>query len=87
MIDVYGPLSKKLAFRVVSTYENAKSFRDGVKTNRTYVNPSILYRISQKTSILLQGDYLDSDFTPDNGIGILNQKHRCHYSSFKVQVH
>jgi iron complex outermembrane receptor protein len=73
MIDVYGPLSKKLAFRVVSTYEDAKSFRDGVQTKRTYVNPSLLYKVSEKTSILLQGDYLDADFTPDYGIGILNR--------------
>ena len=73
IIDVYGPISKKLAFRVVGTQENAKSFRDAVKTNRTYVNPSLLYKVSSKTSILLQGDYLNSDFTPDNGIGILNQ--------------
>ncbi|MGC4104001.1 TonB-dependent siderophore receptor [Ferruginibacter sp.] len=73
IVDVYGPISKKLAFRVVSTYENAKSYRDVVKTERTYINPSLLYKISNKTSVLIQGDYLDADFTPDNGIGVINQ--------------
>ncbi|UFH53456.1 TonB-dependent receptor [Spirosoma sp. KNUC1025] len=72
-LDVYGPLAKNLAFRVVGTYETAKSYRDVVKTNRVYVNPSLLYKLGQKTTILLQGDYLKSDLTPDNGVGSLNQ--------------
>lgn len=72
-LDVYGPLAKNLAFRVVGTYETAKSYRDVVKTNRVYVNPSLLYKPGQKTTILLQGDYLKSDLTPDNGVGSLNQ--------------
>lgn len=72
IIDVYGPLSKNLAFRIVGTYENAKSYRDMVKTERLYVNPSLLYKLGQKTTILLQGDYLKSNLTPDNGIGSLN---------------
>ncbi|MFL9481937.1 TonB-dependent siderophore receptor [Chitinophagaceae bacterium LWZ2-11] len=73
MVDIYGPLSKNLAFRVVSTYEHSRSFRDVVHTERTYVNPSLLYKLGKKTTILLQGDYLDANFTPDNGIGVLNQ--------------
>jgi iron complex outermembrane receptor protein len=46
IIDVYGPLTKKLAFRVVGTYENAKSYRDVVTSKRLYVNPSLLYKFS-----------------------------------------
>lgn len=72
IIDVYGPLTKNLAFRVVGTYENAQSYRDVVKTERVYVNPSLLYKIGQKTTVLLQGDYLKSNLTPDNGVGSLN---------------
>ena len=72
MVDLYGPLSKNLAFRVVGTYETANSYRDVVNTNRVYVNPSLLYKLGQKTTILLQGDYLKSNLTPDNGIGSLN---------------
>ena len=73
VVDVYGPVAKNLAFRVVGTYEKANSFRDVVHTERKYVNPSLLYKLGKKTTILLQGDYLDADFTPDNGIGVLNQ--------------
>ncbi|PTS96816.1 TonB-dependent siderophore receptor, partial [Pedobacter sp. HMWF019] len=73
-VDLYGPISKKLAFRVIGTYEKAGSFRDNVNSKRIYVNPSLLYKISDKTELLVQGDYLKSDFTPDFGIGtIANQ--------------
>lgn len=72
MVDFYGPITKNLAYRTVGTYENAGSYRDQVKTRRTYVNPSLLYRPGKKTTILLQFDYLDALLTPDNGIGILN---------------
>ena len=73
IVDLYGPLSKNLAFRIVGTYENADSFRDVVNTKRVYVNPSLLYKLGPKTTLLLEGDYLKSNLTPDNGIGSLNQ--------------
>jgi iron complex outermembrane receptor protein len=68
-IDLYGPISKKIAFRVIGTYENAGSYRDEVKSKRFYINPSLLYKINENTDLLLQGDYLKSDYTPDFGIG------------------
>lgn len=72
--DIYGPISKKIAFRLIGTFEDAASFRNGVNSNRIYVNPSLLYKIDERTDILLQGDYLKSDMTPDFGIGtIANQ--------------
>jgi iron complex outermembrane receptor protein len=73
IVDFYGPISKSVAFRVVGTYENAGSFRNNVSTNRTYVNPSFLYNIGKKTSLLIQVDYLKSDANPDFGIGTLNE--------------
>lgn len=73
-VDFYGPISSKLAFRVIGTYEDADSYRDHVKTRRRYINPSLLYKISDKTEILLQGDYLQSNYTPDFGIGTVDNK-------------
>ena len=73
MVDVYGPLTKNLAFRVVGTYENAQSYRDVVTQKRVYVNPSLLYRFGEKTDLLVQGDYLRSNVTPDAGVGVINQ--------------
>jgi iron complex outermembrane receptor protein len=69
IVDVYGPISKNVAFRVIATKENADSYRDVVKTDRFYINPSLLFKISDKTDLLVQGDYLKSNYTPDFGIG------------------
>lgn len=74
MLDVYGPISKNLAFRVVGTYEEADSYRDVVKTKRSYVTPSLLYKIGNKTDILWQADYLDSNIVPDAGVGVPNAR-------------
>jgi iron complex outermembrane receptor protein len=73
IVDVYGPLTKNLAFRVVGTYENAKSYRDVVTQKRVYVNPSLMYKFGEKTDLLVQGDYLRSNITPDAGIGVINK--------------
>jgi iron complex outermembrane receptor protein len=71
-VDVYGPISKKLAFRVISVYENSGSYRDNVKTERLYLTPSLLYKLSDKTSFLLETDFLKSNLTPDWGVGSID---------------
>jgi len=73
-IDLYGPLNKTIAYRFTGSYENAESFRDVVKNERIYVNPSLLFNISKKTNITLQGDYLSADWTPDFGTGIIGKE-------------
>lgn len=72
ILDVYGPLTKRLAFRLVSSHESSGSYRDVVTSKRTLVNPSLRYLIGEKTDIVLQGDYFLQNLTPDNGIGSLN---------------
>lgn len=74
IVDLYGPIFKKLAFRVIGTYESAGSYRDHVKSKRFYINPSLLYKISDKTEVIVQGDYLKSNFTPDFGIGTVGNQ-------------
>ncbi|MGV3586838.1 MAG: TonB-dependent siderophore receptor [Adhaeribacter sp.] len=72
--DVYGPITQNLAFRLIGTYETAESYRKGVESERFYVNPSLLYKLGSKTEILVQGDYLNNDFTPDFGIGSVGSR-------------
>ncbi len=72
-VDFYGPLNKYIAYRFNGSYENAKSFRDYVKNERIYFNPSFLFKISEKTNITVQGDYLNADWTPDFGTGIIGE--------------
>jgi iron complex outermembrane recepter protein len=71
-VDFYGPISKNIAYRINGSYETANSYRDNVHSKRYYVNPSLLFKIGNKTELLVQGDYLKHDFTPDFGIGTYN---------------
>ena len=72
-IDIYGPLDKHIAYRFTGSYENSESFRDVVKKERYYINPSVLFKASDKTEIVLQGDYLHDNWTPDFGTGIIGK--------------
>ncbi|HUH26106.1 MAG TPA: TonB-dependent receptor plug domain-containing protein, partial [Flavobacterium sp.] len=73
-IDVYGPLSNNIAYRFTGSYENSESFRDVVKKERYYINPSLLFKVSKKTDIVLQADYLHDNWTPDFGTGIIGKE-------------
>ncbi|MDP4211861.1 MAG: TonB-dependent receptor [Bacteroidota bacterium] len=75
-LDFYGPLgdSKSVAYRVNATYEKERSFRNDVKAERFYINPSFLIAIDKKTTVLLEGDYLADRRTPDIGVGAINFK-------------
>ena len=75
-LDLYGAVngSEHVAFRVNTSYENSRSFRSGVKGERFYVNPSLLFKIGSKTDFLLEGDYLKDSRTPDFGIGAINYR-------------
>lgn len=73
-IDIYGPLNDIIAYRFTGSYENSESFRDNVTKERYYINPSFLFKVSNKTEITLQGDYLHDDWTPDFGTGIIGKK-------------
>lgn len=73
-VDVYGSLNKKntIAYRMNSTYQNSKSFRDVVAVDRFYINPSLVFLVGKKTQILLEGDYLNDKRTADFGVGAIN---------------
>lgn len=73
-VDLYGPLSKNIAFRVNGAYEYAESFRDVVQSEKYYFNPSFLFNLSDKSQIIVEADYLKNDFTPDFGIGSITQR-------------
>ncbi|MEI6948782.1 TonB-dependent receptor [Paraflavisolibacter sp. H34] len=67
--DVYGPATKNIAYRLNGTYETAGSYRNGVSSKRYYVNPSLLFKLGERTDLVLEADYLKHDYTPDFGIG------------------
>jgi len=72
--DVYGGMGagEKAAFRLNGSYEQGNSFRDVVQAHRVYVNPSVLFKLSPKTDLVLEGDYLRDNRTPDFGVGAID---------------
>lgn len=77
-VDFYGPLSEKTAFRVNGAYEYADSFRDVVESRKSYFNPSFLFNIGEKSQLIVEADYLNHDFTPDFGIGSIENKDKSY---------
>ncbi|MFY1045871.1 TonB-dependent siderophore receptor [Chryseobacterium sp. GP-SGM7] len=77
-VDIYGPLSKNIAFRVNGAYEYAESFRDVVQSEKYYFNPSFVFNLSPKSQLIVEADYLKNNFTPDFGIGAVENKDRSY---------
>ncbi|WP_240640223.1 TonB-dependent receptor [Mangrovimonas spongiae] len=73
--DVYGPLtkSKNFAFRINGALERADGFRSGISSERFYINPSLEWRIDDKSTLTLEMDYFDDSRTPDVGTVNLNE--------------
>jgi iron complex outermembrane receptor protein len=69
-IDVYGSIndSKTVAYRMITSYEKGNSFRDVVGSERIYFNPSFLINLNKNTTLLVEGDYLKDERTPDFGL-------------------
>ncbi|OCK52852.1 ferrichrome-iron receptor [Chryseobacterium sp. CBo1] len=77
-VDIYGPLTKNIAFRVNGAYEYAESFRDVVQSEKYYFNPSFLFNLSPKSQLIVEADYLKNNFTPDFGIGAVENKDKSY---------
>jgi len=72
--DVYGSVneSKNIAYRFNGSYTSADSFRKYVSSETFYFNPSFLFKLSDKTTLLFESDYTNDSRTPDFGAGIIN---------------
>jgi iron complex outermembrane recepter protein len=72
--DVYGSFndSKKVAYRFNGSYSSSHSFRNYVSSETFYFNPSFLFKLGEKTTLLFETDYTNDSRTPDFGAGIIN---------------
>lgn len=69
-IDVGGPLneSKTLTYRFNGLYESSESFREGVKTDRVFLAPTIGWEIGPRTTFRFEGEYVYDKSPIDRGI-------------------
>ena len=87
--DIYGPLnaSRTLAFRLNGVYDRADSYRAGVSLEKFYLNPSLEWRPDDKTSFILEMDYLNDSRTPDAGtINLSNDENQIYDLPFSKNL-
>jgi len=56
--------TRKTAFRLNGAFERSDNYRPVISSERIYINPSFEWRPSDKTTITLEGDYLNENRTP-----------------------
>jgi iron complex outermembrane receptor protein len=50
-VDLTGPVSENLAYRLNAAYEKGDSFRDTIETRRSFVSPSFIWLIGDNTKV------------------------------------
>lgn len=74
-IDLTGPLNedKTVLYRLNVAYEKAESFRDFVDSERYFIAPVFTWKLSNRTSFTIEGEYLNDSRTFDSGIVAVGQ--------------
>lgn len=75
-VDITGPLTKdrKLRFRLNTSFEKSKSFRDNVSSQREFIAPSVAWDITSKLSLNVEAVFKHSRSTDDAGLVSPNGK-------------
>lgn len=69
--DYTNAISEDVAVRVNGTYEDSDTFRDHVDVESISLNPSILWNISDATTLTYEVEFLDQETPFDRGIVVL----------------
>ncbi|AJH16655.1 TonB-dependent receptor [Myroides profundi] len=67
--DLEQVLDKKetVSFRLNAAYERNDGWRTHTGNDHFYINPSLAWKIDDKTKLTVEMDYLSGDYTPDRG--------------------
>ncbi|WP_430613582.1 TonB-dependent siderophore receptor [Flavobacterium sp. JP2137] len=68
-VDFEQILDKKetVSLRVNAAYEKADGFRINTEKEKIYINPSLEWKVDEKSTLNLEMDYLGASVTPDKG--------------------
>lgn len=76
-VDLSGPLTEdgSLLYRLNAVYQREDGFRDfDQKTNRFFIGPTLTWRISDRTEVDFQLEYLDDERPLDPGLVALGNR-------------
>lgn len=66
--------SGEYSFRLNSLLRDADSYRDDKDNRTSAVNPAFRWKMSDNSSLNLNFEFVDADFTPDSGVPIFNNE-------------
>ncbi|MYN24998.1 TonB-dependent siderophore receptor [Duganella levis] len=67
-VDLTGPLSDSVAYRLNAAYEKGDSFRDTLSSKRHMVSPSIIWRLSDSTTLSYELEAFEQQAYFDRGV-------------------
>lgn len=66
--DLGQPINSIASARLNAMYEHSDSYRDGVDLKRWGINPTVTFMLTEKTKIVLSGEYFYDRRTADRGV-------------------
>jgi iron complex outermembrane receptor protein len=71
-VDLTGPLSENIAYRLSAAYEKGGSFRDTLDHERTFISPSFVWAIGDNTTISYEIEAMEQRAPFDRGVVAVN---------------
>ncbi|NMG67301.1 TonB-dependent siderophore receptor [Azoarcus indigens] len=71
-IDLTGPITDRVAYRLNGAYEKAGSYRDHVSSERSMMSPSFIWMLSDDTTISYEMEVSRQKATFDRGVVAIN---------------
>jgi len=84
--DVTGPMGETANGRVVASYDDGKSFIDGVETQREMVAPNLEINFTERTRLLVDLLYQAETFVPSHGVPCGRKAESCTYPIFRAHA-
>lgn len=66
--DLTGPLSETVAYRLNAAYEKGDSFRDTLSSKRHMVSPSVIWRVTDDTTVSYELEQFEQQAYFDRGV-------------------
>lgn len=70
--DLTGPLSDTVAYRLNAAYEQGDSYRDGLSSKRRMASPSVIWRLSDQTTLSYELEAFEQQAYFDRGVVAVN---------------
>lgn len=67
-VDVNQVVNDSLALRLNALYENSESYRDGVTLERSGVNPTATFKVTDDTAVTLGYEHFEDERVADRGV-------------------